>query len=393
VRICLIVRALPVHRLGGLEFHTMDLARALADLGHEITIVTSRHPEDLPSGEYTDGGIRICCLPKGRPGDYSFSFFRDLKGMVSRLDAESRFDVIHAQEFAALFLGSWPGRLVCTVHGTMFSEVPLHRRHFWKLTPPAQLAALWRYRQRILLHPAFRAMLRRADRLIVDSEFTFRELVRMRADLRSKLTVVPLGIDSSRYQPDAPPPTVGGNRPLTIALLGRLQKMKGLLAAVDAAHTVQQRGLDFRMVIGGRGEYAQKLQCWIGERNLQDSVHMHGPVPPEQVSAFLHGADVFLFPDQTQPAFGLVAVEALLHGLPVIAARSGAIPEVVSEDVGWIYDPWNVNELSGIMERLIRHPELIRNRIESCRKLASKYTAQRMAKETEAVYAHLLQSR
>lgn len=388
--VCLIVRALPIHRQGGLEYHTLDLANALAGLGHRISIVTTRHPQGLLD-EQLPSGVRVQYLPVGVPANYSLAWWRALPQAIRTLDVRERFDLIHAQDFAGMFLGGARCPVVSTIHGTMTSETPLDRRYMRRLSVLDKVRAVCRYPSRIALMPMFRHMLLRADALIVDSEYTFRELVRQNRVLREKTSVIPLGIDWSRYGAVPAPPEREG--PLGIALLGRLQEMKGIGVALDAASVLAQRGADFRMRIGGAGEYAPVLKQRIASDLLKNRVTYHGRIPDEELAGFLGSNDVFLFPDLTQPAFGLVAVEAMRCGLPVVAARSGAIPEVVTPEVGWLYEPWNVHELANVLERLCADHSLAADRRQAAATRAAGFTAGKMATGVAEVYDRLIKQR
>jgi D-inositol-3-phosphate glycosyltransferase len=382
------VRALPVHRLGGLELHTLDLASALARRGHEMTLVTSRHPQGLERSEPAPG-VEALHLPSGAPGDYSVAFFRGMEPSVARLDADRHFDLVHAQEFAGLFLAPRPGRLACTVHGTMFSETPLDRRHFARLGAREKLAALWRHKARVALHPFLRRMLGRADLLLCDSDYTRREIARIREYALGKLRVVPLGIDTSRYAPAPARPVRAVGDPLTVAMLGRVQRIKGAEVAVRAVLLARRRGEKVRLVVGGTGEDMPGFATLAQAVGDTEGVDFRGRIAPDAVSAFLADAGLFLFPDLTQPAFGLVAVEAMLHGLPVVAARSGAIPEVVAPEAGWLYDPWNTAELAALLGRLSRDPAAVAEKAACARQHAARFTADAMAEQTEAAYRTL----
>jgi glycosyltransferase involved in cell wall biosynthesis len=388
----MVVRGLPCHRLGGLEYHTRDLTCALAALGHELTVVTT----PLPSGTSVAAAglppeVQVITMPAGPPGDYSLAFYRALGPAIERLHAAKRFDIIHAQEFAGLFLRPRGARLVCTVHGTMFTEVPLDRRYWRRLSPAERLAAAWRYKARLALHPFFRLMLHRADRLLVDSRFTFRELARMDGALRPKIGLVTLGVDPARYRlASAPRPPQNLAETPVIALLGRLQEMKGAGMAVEAARLLRARGVRFRMEIGGTGPFAAPLQRQVDSAGLGGQVVLRGRIAPEATSAFLAQADLFLFPDLTQPAFGLVAIEAMLHGLPVVAARSGALPEIVTPETGWIYDAWNPRELAGVLEQALDDRRALAARAAAARCHAARFTAAAMAVQAEAEYRKTL---
>lgn len=379
--------------MGGLELHTLDLARALAARGHAVTVVTSRHPTGLTE-ETPDGGVRIRYLAKGRPGDYSPGFFRSIGREVAALDAAERFDIVHAQEFAGLFMGAFPGRMVTTVHGTMFSETPLDRRYLGGLSAGERLKMFWRFKPRLALYPAFRRMLRRPEALVVDSTYTFRELLRIDPGLRPKIIRVPLGLDHDRYPgrcnragPGRETCAAAGEpRPLRVVLLGRVQRMKGIGVALRAVEILKQRGKEIHLVVGGGGRDRGELEREAVARGVADCVQFRGVVPAGEVADFFRGADLFLFPDLTQPAFGLVAVEAMLYGLPVVAARSGAIPEVVSPGVGWLYEPWDAVELAAVLARLADHPDEVRRKGEAAPRWGELFTAQRMAMQTEAVY-------
>lgn len=382
------VRALPVHRLGGLEFHTLDLANALQALGHEMLLLTSRHPEGLCE-ETLASGVRVRYLEQGRPGDYTVPFFREMNELVEQLDCHEHFDIIHTQEFAGLLFKAHPGRFVCTIHGTMFSEVPLDRRYFRRLGLREKLRVIWRYKPRLALHPLFVRMLAHPDRLVVDSDYTRRELLRINPSLRPAIHLVPLGVDLARYDTHNAWHLPEPGKPFTLIYLGRIQRMKGFLLALEAMSLLRDRGVHCRLLMAGAGEDAQMLRDEISCRGLHDTVSYLGRIPQEELSDFLAQGQLFLFPDQTQPAFGLVAVEAMLHGLPVLAARSGAIPESVTEEVGWVYSPWDSQELAVLIQEIMEHPEQLAAKASRVQSHALQHTAARMAQGVQAVYDSL----
>jgi glycosyltransferase involved in cell wall biosynthesis len=382
------VRALPFHRLGGLELHTVDLAAALTRRGHTVTLVTSSHPQGDARSEPTPG-VEALHLPSGPPGDYSAAFFRAMEPFVARLDGAQRFDLIHAQEFAGLFLAPRRGRFACTIHGTMFSETQLDRRYFARLTGREKAAALWRNKARIALHPFFLRMIGRADLLVCDSAYTRREVARIRPAAAAGLHMVPLGVDSARYAPAPAAAARTDALPLTVAMLGRVQRMKGAEAAVRAVLLARSRGAPVRLIVGGAGEDVTRLAVVAQESGDASGVEFRGRIAPGGVSPFFCEADLFLFPDLTQPAFGLVAVEAMLHGLPVVGARSGAIPEVVPEEAGWLYDPWNTAELAALLCRLAGDRAAVAAKAPRARGHAAHFTADLMAERTETAYLSL----
>src|SRR5690606_22602357 len=183
--------------------------------------------------------------------------------------------------------------------------------------------------------------------------------------LAKKISVVPLGLDMERYQ-EIDPLERGARgvdaSKLRIAMLGRLQEIKGIGKALHAAAALKARGVDFQLNIGGTGEYEAAAQKLIEELDLQQQVQLEGRIEPLVLSSWLSNHDLFLFPDLTQPAFGLVALEAMRYGLPVVAANVGAVPEVVTESCGWLYSPWDINGLAGLLMHLADNPDEIRRK-------------------------------
>ncbi|MCX7625422.1 MAG: glycosyltransferase family 4 protein, partial [Candidatus Sumerlaeaceae bacterium] len=383
-----VVRALPVHRFGGLEYHSYDLAHALQRRGCSVTIVTSRHPKGIQH-ETLASGVEVFYLRRGTPGDYSLAFFRDVEKLVDELDRRQRFDVIHAQEFAGLAMKPKAGRFVVTIHGTLTTETPLDRRYWERLSLYERLDALWQFKARLALFPAFRSMLKRADRVIVDSRFTQRELMRLRPLLSANIHVVPLGVELARYCPLPTPPEKDSHAPLRIVMLGRTQRMRGITDALAAGYRLRWHGISFEMRIGGTATPPGWVDEAIAHFLLEDEVSYEGQIEQEEVSKFLSWGDVFLFADRTQPAFGLACVEAMLHGLPVVATRVGAIPEVVTDEVGWLCDPWNAQDLTAQLVRIAHGRHELRRKAAAARTYAQQFSADAMAEQTLRVYQTL----
>lgn len=383
------VRALPMHRQGGLEYHTLDLANALIARGHQVVLLTTAMP---PQSSASAGSAAVVRHVEGsRPGDYNVGFFRQVPREIAKLQREFSFDVVHAQDFAGLLLRDEKTPFLVTVHGTLTSETPLDRRYMRHLSVHEKLKALWRYKSRLALRPWFTGMLRQANALIVDSEFTRRELLLQCPDLRPKIHEVPLGLDQRRYpfSGDRGGRRSAGGAPV-IALLGRMQEMKGIRQALLAASGLKQRGVDFHMRIAGTGDFAAEASRVVADLGISDCVELTGRVSDEQLPEFLQNSDLFLFPDLTQPAFGLVAVEAMRYGLPVIGARSGAIPEVVDEQSGWLYDPWDVEGLTVVLARALGDAVERSRRSSAAQTRAAEFNSMRMAEQVEAVYRRIL---
>lgn len=196
---------------------------------------------------------------------------------------------------------------------------------------------------RLAALPVYRA----ARRLLVGSGGA--ALVARRAGYRGPLTVIPqVGVDPARIPPrrDAGPAT-----PPTVLFLGRLDRKKGADLLLDAlAAAPAWRGL-----IIGDGAERGNLEAHAARLRLNDRVTFRAAVSHEEVPAVLTGADALALPSRTVPGwaeqFGHVLAWAMAAGLPIVASRCGAIPEVVG-DAGLLCAENAAPELAAALGRL-----------------------------------------
>ncbi len=391
MKICLLTRSLPVHQAGGLESHTADLARGLTAKGHTVHIITSAHPEGKK--RETREGLIIHHLGSTQPGQYTPGFFRQMSRAISRLHATEQFDIIHSQGFAGLtYRPPELGRpaFIVTIHGTLFSETPLAPAQFALYSLSQKIAKVWRYRQRIAISPLYENLLRRAHRIIVDSQFTRQELLRRSPRLEGKIRLVPLGVDENQH------PLIDkheareklGLSGFVLLTIGRLEEMKGIQVVLQAL--AQCSSKNFTYLIGGTGSQKRKLEAFCAAQQLSN-VRFLGAVPHDLLASYYAAADLFVYPELAQPAFGLVAIEAMLQGTPVLASRSGAIPEVVTTEVGFLFERGNAADLAERLQEILESSELLEAKARRTREhVLTHFAFDRMIDRTAEVYNELL---
>jgi len=145
----------------------------------------------------------------------------------------------------------------------------------------------------------------------------------------------------------------------TIAFLGRLVPSKGVDDLIRALARLAQRGVDFRAVIAGLGEI-HRYRMLAEDAGIMERVAFPGWLDEAAVSRLLADADVFVLPShvENQP---VSILEAMAHGLPVVATCVGAIPEqVVEGQTGIVVAPGDTAALADALERLCRNPGLRR---------------------------------
>ncbi len=332
IRILLINRTLPEHVQGGLEHHVKDLAMGLADEGCHVHLLTAP-PSDPVRENYREAGVNIHSSNCGDPSRYSLGYLRKIGHRINRICHEIKPDIVHGQEFA---LGFWsPPKsappLVLTVHGTLTSETPLHPDIFPLLGYGQKIRAIMRFGRRLLYSRPWSGHLKKARAILVDSLFTRNELT-LRHDIpTSRIHRIPLGtrpgnFNSVDYETAREQLNWTCFQFLTI---GRLEWQKGHELAIDALAGLKD--YPWAYTIAGTGSYESRLRKRIANAGLNKRIRLAGRVDPETKNLMLSGADLFLWPERTHPAFGLVGLEALKNGTPVLGTRRGGIPELIQK--------------------------------------------------------------
>jgi len=180
------------------------------------------------------------------------------------------------------------------------------------------------------------AVLRRADAVVVNSSAT-REACEELYPGRT-YEVIPMGIDTDRFQPASAAAGEQDGGDFTVLFVGRLTEDKGVIYLLQALELLRESGAQFRAVVVGSGDQEQSLRRFVADGELRPFVEFPGWVASEDLVAQYHAADVFVGPSIVgstgwKEALGLVFVEALATGLPVIATDTGGIADVVEDGV------------------------------------------------------------
>lgn len=138
-----------------------------------------------------------------------------------------------------------------------------------------------------------------------------------------------------------------------IAALGRLHAQKGFDILINAAAKLRDTGLDFRLVIGGDGEEAAALRRQVESLNLSDHVVFQGWI--DDRPAFLAQADLMVVPSRYEP-FGLVVIEAMAAGVPVIASDLEGPHEILDRGrLGTVVPAENAPALAAVLQSVLEH--------------------------------------
>ncbi len=175
---------------------------------------------------------------------------------------------------------------------------------------------------------------RRASRLIVLSEAFRQELIRRYRIPAERVRIVPGGVDTQRFHME-----VGRreareqlgwpvDRPVMVAVRRHVRRM-GLEELIDAVGGVKGRHPDVLLMLGGTGPISGELRQRISEKGLEQSVRLLGRVPDEQLPLVYRAADLSVVPTQMLEGFGLITLESLASGTPVLVTPVGGLPETL----------------------------------------------------------------
>lgn len=393
MRVCLVSNLYPPDVLGGAEIVVGRLAAGLRAAGHEVTVVATA-PKARAGWETVDGvrvhrfdpaNIYWAGKAAGRarilkPLWHLVDLWNPV--MYQRLQAflvAERPDVVHTHNLGGLSAAAWSATraagvpLVHTLHDhslTCVRAVRMTRRGrvCERQCAPCAVRGGWLKRRS-----------RAVDAVAAPARFVLERHLELGFFPRAHTAIVPWG---------APPvaPTAGTPRgdegPLRFLFLGSLEPHKGIGVALEAFR--QARDARASLDIAGAGAMADA--CRAAARR-DPRIRFHGFVSGEQKDRLLGSVDVLLFPSLCWEVVGLVMLEAFAHGVPVIASRTGGIPEFIEAGrTGLLVEPGDAAALATLIQRLAAHRDSIGAMREACRAYAARLTWARSVGELVEVY-------
>ena len=354
----------------GTERHMLDLARGLRAAGADAGIAC---PDASPLAvRAREDGIKV--IPVGKRGFIGWNAVAILRGKLRA----GELDVIHAHNgrtalAAALAVKlAGRGRYVLT-------------QHFLEPT-----RALRRGPKALLSNAVHHWISRSAGHTIAISEAVRAGIEERGESPGDKVTVVPNGISAPAVEKLTPPAEVRtalgiGTKVPLIVCAARLEREKDVRSLVAAMPEVIAAAPDAVCVIVGEGSQRAALEAQIRELGLAGSVRLPGF--RTDALSLIHAADIFVLPSVAEP-FGLVLIEAMALGKPVIATRAGGPCEIVDENItGLLVPPGDPAALSAAIKLLVKDESVRLGMGRRGRgRFVEKFTVARMAKETLLIY-------
>jgi len=181
-------------------------------------------------------------------------------------------------------------------------------------------------------------------------------------------------------------------RPIFI-FAGNVIPRKGLHELLKACSILQAQGYqDYTLLIVGDGPQRPELENFVTTHNLENRVKWVGYVKYEKVGAYFDKADVFIFPT-LEDVWGLVAVEAMMFGKPILCSQWAGAKEIVADgENGYIFDPHKPEKLAELMKNFIDNPELINNMGEKSKQIMDNHTPEAVSNTLAEVVKFVLKN-
>jgi D-inositol-3-phosphate glycosyltransferase len=386
---------------GGMNVYVRRLAEGLADRGVEVDIFTRRDSIDAPKELEFTPGARVMTVRAGPPrhlskaqlAGYAPSFAHSL----SRLShaTNRRYDIIHSH----YWLSGLAGQTLRTadqplVH--MFHTLSRVKQHYQpdagRGDPPSR-----DYGERTLL--------KSKHTLVFSTDAEVEDVERMYGFRPSSVAIIPPGVDGDRFAPRPAEDArkILGLRPGPLVLfVGRMDRAKGVDFLLEAAALLRQGGgwQDLQVVVVGGDDHNRdavarseldRLNVIVRDLGLENTVAFRGVVPQEQLPLYYAACDLCAVPSRYE-SFGMVALEAMSSGRPVVGFRCRGLEQTVRDGrMGFLVDSGDVEALAGAMGRVLSDHCLGCRMGIAARESVKGFSWHRVADSTIGLYTSLVE--
>lgn len=349
-------------RPGGANAHIRESYEHLRKLGHEVRIITAPWGDDPPARDVIPIGQAIAVPFNGSIGRITLSLRLDW--LVNRMLKRERFDIIHHHEPLVPFLSL---QIIENAHC-------------------AQIATFHAFGGFSFSYWAGRFIgnhfLRKLDGRIAVSSAARHFVARY---FPGDYEIIPNGVDCGFYTQARPFPEYRDGK-TNILFVGRLEPRKGALYLLRAYAMVKEQHPETRLILCNYGPQLGELRRFVRRAGLQD-VLFAGRVSDEDKARFYKTADVFCAPSTGQESFGIVLLEAMAAGVPIVASDIHGYKRVVQRNVsGLLVEPRDPAAIAAAIGRLIEDAQLRRRMGEAGRERATEYDWSHVTERLVAFY-------
>ncbi len=355
---------------GGVNDHIKALGAEFKRRGHDVRVIAPcTAPEAIQDQDFIPMGRSVPVPSGGSIARVSLSIW--LRRRIKKLLQEQAFDIVHLHEPMAGFVtlnmlreaSSTDAAYVGTFHTNR--GTPIYRIGGTRLA---------------------RRYFRRLHGRIAVSQVALSFISR---HLPGDYRIIPNGIDVNGFFDAEPFPHLMDGK-TNILFLGRLEKRKGLKYLLSAFSNLKWDWPELRLIVVGGGKLDDDSHRILGGRNLQDVVFA-GTVSDEDRARYYRSADIFCSPATGKESFGIVLLEAMAAGKPVVVSDIEGYSNVVTHGrEGLLVEPKNDVHLAEAIATLLREPDLRRRLAMNGRKRAEEFRWEEVAGQVLDYYGSCL---
>ena len=330
---------------GGMNVYVREVSAELARAGVAVDVFTRRADTASPEVEALSPGVRLIHVPAGPPERIekeemialTGAFAAGVEAFAARAApaVDASYDVVHSHYWLSAVAGRELARAWEAPHVAMFHTLA-----------EVKLLARASEREPEARRQAERELVRDVDRIVAATEHERRLLEQIYDVPRHRVSVIPLGVQRERFRPRdqaAARARLGLDADARILLsVGRIEPLKGLDILIESLREMTERERLLLLIVGGDDRAERelaRLRAVAAAAGVTELVRFVGAVPHEQLDAYYNAADVVVMPSFYE-SFGLVAIEAMASGVPVVASRVGGLTSTVADGRSGYLIPW-----------------------------------------------------
>ena len=373
----------PPRVVGGIARVVHDLSHRLTSDGHEVTVVTYKDG-NVPYFE-DDDGVQVYrvdnfMISSNNFIDWIMQLNFNMIAKTGEIIAEKgNFDVIHAHDWLTAYAGktlkyAYNTPLVSTIHATEAGRNSGIRGETQKYINDTEWMLTYE-----------------SSEVIVNSNYMKNELQRLFGLPYEKINVVPNGVNLNLFNNiekdyDFRRKFAMDNEKI-ILFMGRLVYEKGIQTLIAAMPKILAHYHDSKLIIAGKGGMIDELRAQVNALGLNNKVYFTGYLASKDVQRMYKCADVSVFPSTYEP-FGIVALEAMLSGTPVVVSDVGGLNEIVEHGVNGMKSyAGNPNSLADSILTLLHDPKLCDTVTKNAKlKVKTEYNWTKIAQDTHLAY-------
>lgn len=358
----------PPH-LGGMENVVKEISENLAKKGHKVTVFTS----DI--GCKKDKLISTKNLKIHYLKSFEIAHTPIISSLFFELSKIPQNSIIHLH-----IAQSFTPEIVSLI--SKIRNIPYIAHIHIDVGPSGKLGFLLPLYKKVLL----KNVLSSSSKIVVPSRDYIDLVIKKYAILKNKIYKVPNGVDLNNFK-SLP---VKSNDPIRLLFVGRLSKQKNIPLLIRSFKIVTQKtNRKIELNIVGDGEEKSKIINLIKAENLEKKVNLHGELRGEKLYEIYSNSDIFILTSDYE-SFGMVLIEAMASGLPIIASNIPALRNVVENNkTGLLVKP-EPEDFAKAFEKLINNPQLKEKLIKNGLKEVKKYNWDEITKKFEDIYKEVL---